>query len=294
MFYWRHLRTPLTLFAILASLLGGGRIDLAIAHAVFFDESGSRWIGATSWWTNELIHRDGAWLIRAIAALALSLWAASWLAPKWRAWRRPALYFFVSVVVSVGLVGLLKVLTNVSCPRELAQFGGAQPYLHLFENRPIGLGHARCFPAAHASSGYSLVALYFVLRERSSRCACMALVSAVALGLIFGLAQQARGAHFMSHDVWSAMIVWTVSLSLYSFVFGARLWDSGAQPSPRDLDEARVAARRLSVDGDSDLPCSAGTAARPERRRCAQWIARRRPDIYLQQSDPSGIDSRRS
>ncbi|MBM0105908.1 phosphatase PAP2 family protein [Steroidobacter sp. S1-65] len=230
-FYWRHLRTPLALFAILAPLFAVSTADLAIAHALFFDESRSRWIGATSWWTNELIHRDGAWLIRTIAALALSLWAATWLAPQWRAARRPALYFFVSVVLSVGLVGLLKALTNVSCPRELAEFGGAFPYLHLFEHRPVGLGHGRCFPAAHASSGYSLLALYFMLRERSARAASIALASAVALGLTFGLAQQSRGAHFMSHDMWSAMIVWTVALSLYSFVFQACLWDSEAHPS---------------------------------------------------------------
>jgi membrane-associated PAP2 superfamily phosphatase len=31
----------------------------------------------------------------------------------------------------------------------------------------------------------------------------------------FGIAQQFRGAHFLSHDLWTAMICWTVAFGLY-------------------------------------------------------------------------------
>jgi membrane-associated PAP2 superfamily phosphatase len=255
-FYWRHLRAPLAVFLLLAALLASTHIDLTIAHALYFDEAQSRWLGATSWWTNELIHRDGTWLMRSVAALSLALWAATWWRPQLHELRRPALYFFVSLVVSVGLVGLLKTLTNVDCPRDLTEFGGTFPFIHLFEHRPAALRHAQCFPAAHASSGYALLALYFVLRERSRRAARFGLASGLLLGLVFGIAQQSRGAHFVSHDVWSAMLVWTVSLSLYTFVFKARLWNW-------DLNEVSAAARRLPVDGTVDVPCRAGAAAGP-------------------------------
>jgi membrane-associated PAP2 superfamily phosphatase len=244
-------------------LLAGTALDLGIAHALFFDENRSQWIGAASWWTNELIHRDGTWLMRSIAALALALWGATWLRPQWLALRRPALYFFLSVVLSVGVVGLLKTLTNVDCPRDLSEFGGTFPFIHLFEHRPEALRHARCFPAAHASSGYALLALYFVLRERSRRAAGFGLASGLGLGLVFGIAQQARGAHFISHDLWSAMIVWTVSLSLYTFVFQARLWNPASLRPQWNCNEASAAAHRLRVDGDADLPRRAGTAAGP-------------------------------
>lgn len=263
-FYWRHLRTPLLLFALIAALLASTTLDLAVAHAVFFDEARSQWIGASSRWANELIHRDGTWLMRCIAALALALWAATWLRPQWRELRKPALYFFVSVVLSVGLVGLLKTLTNVDCPRDLTEFGGAVPFIHLFEHRPAALRHARCFPAAHASSGYALLALYFALRERSRLAARLGLMCGLGLGLVFGIAQQARGAHFVSHDVWSAMIVWTVALSLYTFVFKGRLWNSASlQRSAWECNEASAVARRLPVDGPVDLPGRAGAAAGP-------------------------------
>lgn len=262
-FYWRHLRAPLLLFLPLAVLLTSTTLDTSIAHALYFDEVQSRWIGAASWWTNQLIHRDGAWLMRSVAALALGLWIAAWVQPRLHQLRRPALYFFVSIVLSVGLVGLLKTLTNVDCPRDLTEFGGPFPFIHLFEHRPEGLRHARCFPAAHASSGYALLALYFLLRERSRIAARFGLAAGLSMGLVFGIAQQSRGAHFVSHDVWSAMIVWTVSLSLYTFAFKARLWKAAPIRSQWECNEVSAAARRLPVDGTVDVPPSAGATAGP-------------------------------
>lgn len=262
-FYWRHLRAPLAAFVLLAALLATTTLDLSIAHALYFDDAHARWIGASSWWTNELIHRDGTWLMRSVAALALIVWMASWLRPQMQELRRPALYFFVAVVLSVGLVGLLKSITNVDCPRDLTEFGGAFPFIHLFEHRPAALRHARCFPAAHASSGYALLALYFVLRERSRLAARFGLAAGVLMGLAFGIAQQSRGAHFVSHDVWSAMLVWTVSLSLYTFAFRGRLWTAAPHRSQWESNEVRAATHRLPVDGVVDVPCRAGASAGP-------------------------------
>ncbi|MFC4310829.1 phosphatase PAP2 family protein [Steroidobacter flavus] len=259
MFYWRHLRAPLVLFVLLAAVLATTTLDISIAHALYFDEVQSRWIGAGSWWANELIHHGGMWFMRIVALLALALWAATWARPQLHVLRRPSLYFFVSVVLSVGLVGLLKTLTNVDCPRDLTEFGGAFPFIHLFEHRPAALRHAQCFPAAHASSGYALLALYFVFRERSRRVARLGLASGLLMGLVFGIAQQARGAHFVSHDVWSAMLVWTVSLSVYTFVFKARLWNPAS--SQWESNEVSAAAPRLPVDGTVDVPYRSGTAA---------------------------------
>jgi membrane-associated PAP2 superfamily phosphatase len=85
------------------------------------------------------------------------------------------------------------------------------------------LPHARCFPSAHASSGYSLLALYFLWLERSRRRARLGLLAGIGMGLLFGIAQQARGAHFLSHDVWSAMMVWLTCLTLYVYGFKRRL-----------------------------------------------------------------------
>lgn len=259
-FWWRQWRVPLVAFAIAATLFATTSLDFMIARMLFFDASREQWIGAHSWWTNELIHTGGRWLIRCVVAAALAVWIATFLRPRLQAWRRPTAYFICAVVLSVGVVGLLKTLTNVDCPRDLTEFGGAMPFIALFADRPDGLAHARCFPAAHASSGYALLALYFVFREYSRRLSRYGLMIGAVFGLIFGIAQQARGAHFASHDVWSAFLVWTVSLSLYTVAFKARLWHyAPLSRSKWECNEASAPAPRLPVGGNADLPHRVGS-----------------------------------
>lgn len=233
--WWRYSRTPLLVFVLLASALATTWADVAIARTFFFDASQMQWIGASNWWVNQFLHTGGRWAIRGVVAIALALWVATCLDCDLRELRRPAACFVVSVVLAVGVVGLLKTITNVDCPWDLTEFGGAYPFVHLFSDRPDALRYGRCFPAAHASSGYALVALYFVFRERSRLLARLGLGLGVLTGLVFGIAQQSRGAHFLSHDVWSAFVVWVISLSVYAFMFKARLWTSVKQEQQQQV-----------------------------------------------------------
>lgn len=221
--WWRHARWPALVFVGAALLFATTSVDTMIAGAVFFEEAGQRWRGAENWWINEFIHTGGRWAVRLVVALALAQWIASFIDGTVERLRRPAAYLAVAIVITVGIVGLLKTVTNVDCPWDLRAFGGDFPYVHLFAERPLDLRRAHCFPAAHAGSGYALMALYFVAYERSRRLALAGLVTGLLVGLIFGIAQQARGAHFASHDLWSAFLAWIVCLTVYVFVFRARL-----------------------------------------------------------------------
>jgi membrane-associated PAP2 superfamily phosphatase len=222
--WWRHARWPLSAFVAVALLFAKTRIDLTIANALFFDASSNHWRGAGNWWIDDVVHTGGRWLVRAVVLLAAVQWAASFLGGSLRGLRRPAGYLAVAVLSTVAVVGLLKTLTNVDCPWDLQTFGGRFPYVQLFDARPAELREAQCFPAAHASSGYALMALYFLAYERSRRLAIIGLAAGLSLGLAFGIAQQARGAHFVSHDLWSAFLAWIISLTLYVFAFRARLY----------------------------------------------------------------------
>jgi membrane-associated PAP2 superfamily phosphatase len=226
---WCDVRWPLIAFVPLAAVLATTNIDEVIAGFLFFDPLRAHWLGADSWWINEALHTGGRWLIRLLVAGAACGWLGTYLCPEFRVLRRSLGYFVVATVLAVGSVGLLKTLTNVDCPWDLLSFGGRYPLVHLFADRPDGLRHAHCFPAAHASSGYALVALYFIWRERSDTLARIGLCIGLVTGLVFGVAQQSRGAHFVSHDLWSAFIVWLVAASVYAFGFGARL-------APPELD----------------------------------------------------------
>ena len=73
----------------------------------------------------------------------------------------------------------------------------------------------RCFPGSHASTGFALMAFYFVLFDTRPRLARVLLAAAVALGTIFSVGQQARGSHFLSHDLTSAALAWFELLGLW-------------------------------------------------------------------------------
>ena len=63
---------------------------------------------------------------------------------------------------------------------------------------------------------------YFAWRDRSRRKARWALFGACVAGMVFSIAQEARGAHFLSHDLASAALVWAIQLGLYARMPGMR------------------------------------------------------------------------
>ncbi len=235
-FWWRYVRLPLVLLVVGVALIAATSLDTVLARALFFD--GTRWIGAQSWWTNELLHEGGRWAMRLVGVAALFLWGISAFVKRYAGLRRPAGFVAVAIILSTGLVGLLKSQTNVDCPSDLAGFGGTRPLVGLLEDRPDDLPHAACFPAAHSSSGFALVAFYFLWRERNRRLARAGLALGLVTGMVFGIVQQSRGAHFISHDVWSAFLVWTISLTVYVYGFRCRVW--GARKSAVPLENTQT------------------------------------------------------
>lgn len=216
--FWRsHLLLPVAVMTALFALVEAFGLDRPIANALYFNAATQHWVGtgAGDWWAHQLIHDGGRWLPRVLGAGALLAWLASFFVASLRPWRRTAGYLFAALALSVGIVGGLKAITNVDCPWDLSGFGGDRPYVPLFAHRPEWLPQAQCFPGAHASSGFALLCLYFVLRDRSRRLACRALFGACLMGIVYSIGQEARGAHFLSHDLAAAGIVWIVQLLLY-------------------------------------------------------------------------------
>jgi membrane-associated PAP2 superfamily phosphatase len=272
--WWREVRWPLLAFALLAPLFGTTDLDVTIATTFFFDATSGRWIGSHNWWVESFIHTGGRWAVRGIIAVGIAIWMTSFADSRWRSLRRPAGYFVIAAVLSVGIIGVLKTVTNVDCPWDLSIFGGRFPLVQLFANRPDDLRAGSCFPAAHSSSGYALIALYFALRERSRVLARIALFIGIGCGLVFGLAQQARGAHFMSHDVWSAFLVWLIVASTYTVGFARRLYassSSGVKDGTLDLVRDRLDAVRGSDGSRGEVGTEwnlSGARSRRAYERC--------------------------
>ena len=220
-----HAFWPALAFAGAFATIAAFDLDRRISHAWFYDIASGTWSGqgAGAWWARDLSHTAGRWFVRLVAFVALLVWLMTFRAPRLRRFRRQAAYALLALLISTVFVGSLKAITNVDCPWDLAEFGGDRPFVELLANRPDWLPRAACFPGAHASSGYALMFGYFLLRESSRRAGRLALIAGAGVGLLFSFAQEARGAHFVSHDLASAAIVWFVQLLLYRVMLASHM-----------------------------------------------------------------------
>ena len=232
-FWLRHAVWPALLFALCATVSATTGLDESLARAWAFDPATSHFIGggAGQWWAKDLIHTTGGRAIRIFGALVLLLWGLSFWFQTLRRWRRPAGFVVLCAVFGAGVVGLLKETTNVACPWTLADFGGHEPYVRLFSDRPDALPRAQCFPGGHSSSGFALFSLYFLYLGRSRRRAGWALAVALLVGGVFAFGQEARGAHFLSHDLWSAALVWFGCLAVYTLGYRGAVWEPLKDPA---------------------------------------------------------------
>jgi membrane-associated PAP2 superfamily phosphatase len=196
----------------LLALLDG---DLLIARYFFFDSVSNEWIARHDWWSNELLHTGGRNLMRLLGIAAIAVWASSFRWERLAPYRADLGYFAACMVLVPLTVGILKQITNVDCPWDLQGFGGNRPVIHWFQFRPDGLPRGACFPGAHSSSAFALFGLFFVWRQSRPALATIALMATLLIGAAFSIAQQSRGAHFLSHDLVSALLAWLICLGLY-------------------------------------------------------------------------------
>lgn len=223
-FWLWHLLLPLTLFVPLALLGQFSEVDIWVSDRLY-DFANRDWLVGNTWLTQKLLHDFAARLMKILAGLMLlALALVSWR-PGWQRWRRPLAYACLSMGLGSGLVALGKQVSNVDCPWHIDRYGGHRPYVHVFSPAPPGKPRGVCFPGGHSSGGFSLFFLYFLLLRVNRRRALAGLAVALGLGLglLFAVNQWLRGAHFLSHDVWTAFICWIVALSLYAGPFRGRL-----------------------------------------------------------------------
>ncbi|MET3392675.1 membrane-associated PAP2 superfamily phosphatase [Variovorax sp. 1140] len=130
----------------------------------------------------------------------------------------------LTVLGSVIAVSMIKHASHTSCPWDLQEFGGVARYVSHWSWGVSDGGPGGCFPAGHASAAFAYLGGYFVLRRASARAATIWLWTAMAAGLVLGVAQQLRGAHYMSHTLWTGWVCWTVGLVIDTAVarFGSR------------------------------------------------------------------------
>lgn len=196
------------LAAIAALELTGA--DLQVADWLYGLQGGS-WQLQDAWITNNLIHDQGRNLVGVVLLAALLAIALSFVITPVRAYRGDLIYVLVTALIAVAIVNILKETTHVDCPWDLTRYGGDKLYASVFEGVPANQEPGRCFPAGHASGAYCWLGLFFFARRRFPARQWQVLTGVLAAGLVFGVAQQLRGAHFVSHDIWTIFICWMIA-----------------------------------------------------------------------------------
>ena len=190
-------------------LLDATSLDVALARAMGGAEGFPL---RDHWFLTQVLHTGGrraAWVLSAGLALAV-LWPVGPL--RQLNWQSRVQLAVTTPLVSLS-VSALKWLSLTSCPWDLKLFGGWLPYVpHWSAVADGGGGH--CFPAGHASAGFAFIGGYFVFRNVAPRTARIWLQASLASGLLLGLAQKLRGAHFMSHTLWTALVAWCIAFAV--------------------------------------------------------------------------------
>jgi len=125
-------------------------------------------------------------------------------------------YLLIILAIVPATIATLKSVTHVSCPNDLVIFNGDLSYLNLWQNI-VAATPARCFPAAHASAGFSLYGLAFLPTLRKYR--YQIVISVTILGWTMGLYKMLFGDHFFSHTLVSMLMSLTIACALAALFF---------------------------------------------------------------------------
>lgn len=205
-----HVLVPIVLF-IFGTICQYSGLDEWLIRP-FYDANSQSWPYQSVWFIAGFLHKGGRDFIALIGGgLVLTLIGSFFYRPLSK-YRRDLVYLVLGMASGILIVALLKNSTHIYSPSKLLQYGGELPHIRIFDSvaPDLPIGHA--FPAGHASGAFALISFYFLLALYGSKWRYPALGFCLSLGFIFGLAQQARGKHFFSHDLFSLAICWGAAL----------------------------------------------------------------------------------
>jgi membrane-associated PAP2 superfamily phosphatase len=200
--------------AIALVLLELTSLDMDLARLAY-DSTAGDFIGSHSYFLEDILHGRAKQAVIAMALLSVAAFIGAFFVERLKPVRRELGCLVLSMALSTGFVTPVKVVTAVQCPWSLSEFGGQEQYSELLSPRPQSDKPGRCWPGGHAATGFTLFALFFVLRDRRPRLARAGLVFAFSLGIVFSVGRMLQGAHFFSHNVWTAVFCWLISLGCY-------------------------------------------------------------------------------
>jgi len=189
----------------------GGVIDLHLIQP-WMDSTGHFPL-KNNWFLVEINHKLFKYLVIIFYVVVLFTWMSSFKSEKLKAYQWQLGYLFWVSILSTAVISIIKAHSAHDCPWAMTE-QTATGYIWDFSATK---GH--CFPGGHASTGFSLLAGFFGFRLTRPKLAYLFLFLGLVLGFITGWGQMMRGAHFLSHNLWTAWIIFTFNLIIYRLFY---------------------------------------------------------------------------
>ncbi|MFO0291765.1 MAG: phosphatase PAP2 family protein, partial [Rhodospirillales bacterium] len=115
----------------------------------------------------------------------------------------------VTAAATVGVlvaVPALKRVSRTSCPWDVVDYGGTVPWVSHWALSVADGGPGHCFPSGQAVAACAFRVPALAWRRQHPGRARVARAAVLAVGALFGAVQVLRGAHYLSHVLWSAWL----------------------------------------------------------------------------------------
>ena len=185
-----------------------GHIDLYLIQP--WVDSAGHFASKGDWYLATLSHTYVKKILILVYIIFLVLWCASFKVEKLKARRWQYGYMFWVSMLCTCAIGFLKAHSAHACPWNMTH-ATTTGFVWDFS---ATAGH--CFPGGHASTGFALLTGYFTYRLQDRKRAWFYLFAGLTLGFAMGWAQMMRGAHFLSHNLWTGWICLTINFVLYA------------------------------------------------------------------------------
>lgn len=220
-FFLTHLWLPLGLALLLLLAVDALEIDRLLSDR-YYDPASARFPLRYNAALEVVMHQWAKYVVVLIGCGAFAAWLLSFAVGRLRDGRRLLLFLALALALGPAAVSVIKTTSNKHCPYDLIEYGGNLPFHGLFESAAPEEPPGRCFPSGHASAGFCLLAFYFVGRALGRpRLAWAGLALGLGTGLLFGFVRMVQGAHFLSHNLWAALVCWLVIVALYVVIIGS-------------------------------------------------------------------------
>ena len=212
-----HFLLPFFALIMISIAIVTGDVDRIFAD-YFYAMQGHSWAWKDSFIAEVIFHKGGRNLSLLFALISLTLLITACFHTSLTVHKKPLLYLFLAAAGGSLLISFLKHSLAVSCPWEFDRYGGNLVYRTVVEQLFQRNGEG-CFPAGQASAGYAWICCYFFGLHYQSKWRWAGLAMPLLAGIVLGFAQQIRGAHFISHDLWTLAVCWFYSLGLFLLFF---------------------------------------------------------------------------